>query len=116
MKNLFIDLETYSSVSLKDSGVYRYAEAEDAEVLLFGYSADGAPIEVVEVAKGEEVPTLPNGRIMLPSSVYFSRYGCGDIITNISTLMAIRVTRYQVISIPVHGNARWFGRHTADCR
>ena len=57
MKDLFIDLETYSSVSLKDSGVYRYAEAEDAEVLLFGYSADGAPIEVVEVAKGEEVPT-----------------------------------------------------------
>ena len=56
MKDLFIDLETYSSVNLKDSGVYRYAEANDAEVLLFGYSADGAPIEVVEVANGEEVP------------------------------------------------------------
>ena len=56
MQDLFIDLETYSSVSLKDSGVYRYAEAEDSEVLLFGYSIDGAPIEVIEVAKGEKVP------------------------------------------------------------
>ena len=57
MKDLFIDIETYSSVSLKDSGVYRYAEAEDAEVLLFGYSIDGAPIEVINVAKGEKIPT-----------------------------------------------------------
>ena len=56
MTYLFIDLETYSSVSLKDCGVYRYAEDKDADVLLFGYSVDGAPIEVIEVAKGEKVP------------------------------------------------------------
>lgn len=56
MKNLYLDLETFSSVSLRDSGVYRYAEAADAEIMLFGYSADGAPIKVIEVAKGEQVP------------------------------------------------------------
>lgn len=56
MKDLFIDLETYSLVSLKDCGVYRYAEDKDADVLLFGYSVDGAPIVVIEVAKGDKVP------------------------------------------------------------
>ena len=39
MKNLEIDIETYSSTNLQKSGVYRYVEADDFEILLFGYSA-----------------------------------------------------------------------------
>lgn len=54
--NLSIDLETFSSVSLKDCGVYKYAESQDAEILLFGYSADGAPVTVIDVAQGEKIP------------------------------------------------------------
>jgi DNA polymerase len=42
MRELFIDIETYSGTDLGKSGVYRYSEAPDFEVLLFGYSADGA--------------------------------------------------------------------------
>ncbi len=56
IKNLSIDLETFSSVSLKDCGVYKYAESQDAEILLFGYSADGAPVTVIDVARGEKIP------------------------------------------------------------
>ena len=56
MKNLSIDIESYSSVNLAKSGVYRYAEAPDFEVLLFGYSADGAPVKVVDLAAGETIP------------------------------------------------------------
>lgn len=56
IKNLSIDLETFSSVSLKDCGVYKYAESQDAEILLFGYSADGAPVTVIDVAQGEKIP------------------------------------------------------------
>ncbi len=56
MKEISIDLETFSSVSLKDCGVYRYAEAPDAELLLFGYSADGEPVRVIDVAQGEKIP------------------------------------------------------------
>lgn len=56
IQNLSIDLETFSSVSLKDCGVYKYAESQDAEILLFGYSADGSPVTVIDVAQGEEVP------------------------------------------------------------
>ncbi len=56
MENLYIDIETYSSVSLPDCGVYKYAESPDADVILFGYSIDGGPVEVADVAQGEEIP------------------------------------------------------------
>ena len=51
-----IDIETFSSENLTKCGVYRYAEAPDFEVLLFGYSADGAPVKVVDLAAGETLP------------------------------------------------------------
>ena len=55
MKTLSIDIETFSSENLTKCGVYRYAEAPDFEVLLFGYSADGAPVKVVDLAAGETI-------------------------------------------------------------
>ncbi|MBE5809672.1 MAG: hypothetical protein E7318_01925 [Clostridiales bacterium] len=56
MKNLSIDIETFSSVNLAKAGVYRYAESPDFEVLLFGYSVDGAPPQVIDLASGEKLP------------------------------------------------------------
>lgn len=56
MKNLSIDLETYSSVDIGKTGVYRYVEAPDFEILLFGYSADGASVRVIDLASGERLP------------------------------------------------------------
>jgi DNA polymerase len=56
MKFLGIDLETYSSANLIKSGVYRYCEAEDFEILLFGYSVDGGEVKVVDLARGEKIP------------------------------------------------------------
>ena len=41
MKSISIDIETYSSINLGKSGVYRYAENDDFEILLFAYSVDG---------------------------------------------------------------------------
>lgn len=56
MKNLEIDIETYSSVSLQKCGVYKYAESSDFEILLFGYSVDGGPVTTVDLACGEKIP------------------------------------------------------------
>lgn len=56
IRELSIDIETYSSEDLSRSGVYRYAEAPDFAVLLFGYSLDGGPVSVVDIASGEKVP------------------------------------------------------------
>src|SRR5690625_4823608 len=56
MTILAIDLETYSSVSLRDCGLYAYADSPDTEILLFGYAFDDGPVEVVDLAQGEEIP------------------------------------------------------------
>lgn len=57
MNDIYIDLETYSSVNLTKSGVYKYVDSADFEILLFGYSIDSAPVEVVDLAMGEQIPT-----------------------------------------------------------
>ena len=56
MKTLSIDIETYSSHDLKKTGVYRYVEAPDFAVLLFAYSVDRKPVQIVDLACGERIP------------------------------------------------------------
>ncbi|KAF1174523.1 hypothetical protein B8V24_07675 [Streptococcus agalactiae] len=57
METISIDIETYSSVDLKKCGVYKYAESDDFEILLFAYSIDGSEVKVIDLAKGEEIPS-----------------------------------------------------------
>lgn len=56
MKTLSIDIETYSSANLAKCGVYKYVESPDFEILLFGYSVDGGPVQVIDLASGETIP------------------------------------------------------------
>ena len=56
MKTLSIDIETYSDVPLQKTGVYRYCESPNFEILLFAYSVDNAPVEVIDLACGEKIP------------------------------------------------------------
>lgn len=56
MKSISIDIETFSSVSLQKCGVYKYAESDDFEILLFGYAVDGGDVKVVDIAMGEIIP------------------------------------------------------------
>ena len=56
MKTLSIDIETYSDIPLQKTGVYRYSESPNFEILLFGYSIDSGPVQVVDLACGEHIP------------------------------------------------------------
>ena len=56
MKNLSIDIETYSPEPLAKCGVYRYSQSPEFEILLFGYSVDGGPVKVVDFTAGEHLP------------------------------------------------------------
>ncbi len=53
---LSIDLETYSDISLKDCGVYKYVESPSFEILLCSFSLNGEPVETYELAVGDELP------------------------------------------------------------
>lgn len=56
MIHLSIDLETYSDMNLKKAGLYRYVQSPAFEILLFAYSFDGAPTQVIDMAQGEKIP------------------------------------------------------------
>ena len=56
MKNISIDIETFSDVDLNKCGVYKYAESPNFEILLFGYAIDGGEVQVIDLAQGEHIP------------------------------------------------------------
>lgn len=56
LHHLSIDLETYSTVSIGAAGSYRYILDPSFEILLFAYSLDGMPVEVIDVASGQVIP------------------------------------------------------------
>ncbi len=56
MKTLSIDIETYSDIPLQKTGVYRYSGSPNFEILLFGYSIDSGPVQVVDLTCGEHIP------------------------------------------------------------
>ena len=56
MKNLEIDIETFSSANLQKCGVYKYSESPDFDILLFGYSVDGGEVRTIDLACGERIP------------------------------------------------------------
>ncbi len=57
MKELSIDLETYSDVDISKCGTYKYAESDNFEILLFGVSVDNEPVVVYDLTAGDEIPT-----------------------------------------------------------
>ena len=56
MKILSIDIETFSDIDLGKCGVYRYTDSPNFDILLFAYSIDEGPVELVDLASGEEIP------------------------------------------------------------
>ena len=56
MKEMSIDLETYSDVNITKCGAYKYAESDTFEILLFGVSVDGGPVVVYDLACGDSIP------------------------------------------------------------
>ena len=67
--HLSIDLETYSSVPIGKSGAYKYVQSPDFEILLFAYSLDGAPVEIVDLAQGELLPAWLYDAVKNPSYI-----------------------------------------------
>lgn len=115
MKTLSIDIETYSSVDLAKCGVYKYTEATDSDILLFGYSADGNPAQVVDLACGETIPPeviaaltnddVTSGPSTLSSREYAFPAGSGITAVLITPTTASRKTPWATTSIRPHGNA-----------
>ena len=126
MKDLFIDLETYSPVPLKKSGTYPYAESDAFEILLFGYSVDGAPVQVVDLACGEKVPEdiltalTDNTVTKWAFNAAFERvclsYWLKKHYPEYSRHTAFQRTQFAIILTQPAGAATWYGRPMSACR
>lgn len=66
LHHLSIDLETYSEVAIGKAGSYRYILDPSFEILLFAYSLDGMPVEVIDVASGQVIPLWLKNAIKNP--------------------------------------------------
>lgn len=55
-RHLSIDIETYSSVDITKSGLYKYVQSDDFEILLFAYSLDGGDVQIVDISSGQKLP------------------------------------------------------------
>lgn len=53
-----IDIETKSDKDISKCGVYAYTDSPFFDILLFAYSVDGQPVQVVDTASGEEIPAF----------------------------------------------------------
>ena len=69
MRELSIDIETYSDVDLVKCGVYKYADSPNFQVLLFAYSVDGGEIQIIDLAIGEELPDEIRAAITSPEVI-----------------------------------------------
>lgn len=69
MRALFCDIESFSPAQLAKTGVYPYCEHPDFDLLLFGYSIDGGPVEVVDLANGQSMPDEVLAALVDPSVV-----------------------------------------------
>ena len=66
---LSIDIETYSSVDLTKSGVYKYVESPDFEILLFGYAYDDEPVQIVDLTDFEDLPKQVRNDLINPAVI-----------------------------------------------
>lgn len=73
MQHMSIDIETYSSVDIKKSGLYKYVQSPDFEVLLFAYSIEGSPVEIIDLARGQLIP-ITLQQLMLSDNVIKHAY------------------------------------------
>ena len=93
MKDLFIDLETSSSVDLAKAGSYRYAEAEDFQILLFACSVDGGDVKVYDLTHGDELPAEILAAITDPAVTKWA-YNCNFERVCLSRFLGYPVGKY----------------------
>ncbi len=69
MRHLSIDIETFSSVDIKKSGLYKYVQSPDFQVLLLAYSFDGEPPKIVDLARGQTIPFDVERSLLSPDTI-----------------------------------------------
>lgn len=116
-----IDLETKSDIDIAKSGVYRYADSPYFDILLFAYSVDDTPVQVVDLACGEQLPeeilnALTDDRIQKHAfNASFERV-CLSVWLRRNYPERFSPTAHRRMPAATHGDARWWQRPIWACR
>jgi DNA polymerase bacteriophage-type len=116
MKVLSIDIETYSTVKLTQSGVYRYVEDSKFEILLFAYAIDDEPVQIIDLSNGEDIPFEVKSALF-SVNVIKSAYNANFERTCLSKYLNInmppdqwRCTAVQALMLGLPGNLDGVGK------
>ncbi|WP_408923033.1 hypothetical protein [Corynebacterium tuberculostearicum] len=118
MHELFIDIEAYSPVNLTKSGVYPYADHDDFELLLYSYSIDGGPVEVVDLDNGDRLPDTVLAALVDPRVTKWAFNAAFERVC-LSAWLARQhpgLMAGRRFSILPSGAAPWCGPRTSVCR
>lgn len=103
MRTLSVDIETYSSVSLSDCGVYRYCESPDFEILMMGYAYDDEPVTVIDLMLG--ISVAPDGAVTpLPDSAEERKNLIADMILDPDVMKSAWNANFEITCL-----SRWLG-------
>lgn len=94
MHHLSIDLETFSSVPLAKAGAQKYIQSPDFQILLFAYSLDGAPVQVIDLAQGETLPPWLVAALTDPTYIKHA-YNAAFELGCLSKYMALPVDQWR---------------------
>ena len=72
VNRLHIDIETYSSVDITKSGLHKYVQSDDFDILLFAYSLNEDPVQIVDLASGEQLPEDIRNRLSDPTCIKYA--------------------------------------------
>lgn len=81
MIHLHIDIETYSSVDLKKSGLYKYVQSPDFQILLFAFAYGDDAVIVVDLAQGEKLPERVVADLKNPNVVKWAHNAAFEIFS-----------------------------------
>lgn len=116
MTTLRIDIETFSSVDLKKCGAHKYAESPDFEILLLGYAYDAEPVELIDLACGEQLPPRLRADLLDPL-VIKTAYNAQFEIVCINSYLCLaldpaqwRCTSVHALYLGLPGNLAEVGR------
>lgn len=103
MRTLSIDIETFSSVSLADCGVYRYCESPDFEILLMGYAYDDEPVTVIDLTRG--ISVAPDGAVtQLPEDLEERKNLIADMILDPDVMKSAWNAGFEITCL-----SKWLG-------
>jgi DNA polymerase len=98
---LHIDIETFSSVDITKSGLHKYVQSDDFDILLFAYSLNEAPVEIVDLASGEQIPEDIEKKLFDPDCIKYAYNAAFEWTCLLQKFNALPIDQWRCVML--HG-------------